>query len=40
MPSMVRVSFGIYNNEKDVDILLEAVRTIVEERDKESGRCE
>ncbi|MDR2547551.1 MAG: aminotransferase class V-fold PLP-dependent enzyme [Lachnospiraceae bacterium] len=33
MPSMVRVSFGIYNNEADVDVLLEAVRTIAAERD-------
>jgi len=32
LPSMVRVSFGIYNTEEEVDILLEAVRTIVEER--------
>ena len=32
IPSMVRVSFGIYNNEDEVDILLEAVKTIVEEK--------
>jgi len=32
IPSMVRVSFGIYNNEDEVDVLLEAVRTIALER--------
>jgi len=36
MPSMVRVSFGIYNTEDEVDILLDAVRTIAGERDNGS----
>jgi len=31
MPGMVRVSFGIYNTEEEVDILLETVREIVAE---------
>ena len=32
MPGMVRVSFGIYNNEDEVDILLDAIRQIAVEQ--------
>jgi selenocysteine lyase/cysteine desulfurase len=32
IPGMVRASFGIYNNEKEVDVLLETVREIAEKR--------
>lgn len=32
MPGMVRVSFGIYNTEEEVDTFLDAVREIAEGR--------
>lgn len=32
LPGMVLVSFGIYNDESDVDALLECIRQIVAEK--------